>query len=364
MQIQELKLLNFRNYDKLNISFDNHLNIIYGKNGSGKTNLVEAIYVLALTRSFKQINDKTLIKKGTNLTRIEGILNNQYQNTYKVIITNEGKKVKVDNNKVTRISDYISKINIVLFNPNDLKMVKDTPSIRRKYLNIAISQLHIDYLKKLNDYNKVLKIRNAYLKKMYINGNSLETYLNVITEKMVDVGIEIYNMRRKYIDLINSYISNIYLSIAGTGELKVNYISDFSCKTKDELITMYNKSLKRDLTFGKTNLGIHHDDFVFILDDMDLKDYGSEGQQKNAVISWKFSEISIFKTEKSVTPILILDDLLSELDMDKIKNILSFINSDIQTFITTTEIEKLSSLLGSQSYQKFYITNGKLEEVK
>lgn len=364
MQIQELKLLNFRNYDKLNVSFDNHLNIIYGKNGSGKTNLVEAIYVLALTRSFKQINDKTLIKKGTNLTRIEGVLNSNYQNTYKVIITNEGKKVKVDNNKVTRISDYISKINIVLFNPNDLKMIKDTPSIRRKYLNIAISQLHIDYLKKLNDYNKILKIRNAYLKKMYLNGNSLETYLNVITEKMVDVGIEIYNMRRKYIDLINSYISSIYLNIAGMGELKVNYLSDYNCKTKDELITMYNKSLKRDLTFGKTNLGVHHDDFIFILDEMDLKDYGSEGQQKNAVISWKFSEISIFKTEKNVTPILILDDLLSELDVDKIKNILSFINSDIQTFITTTEIEKLSSLLGSQSYQKFYITNGKLEEVK
>lgn len=364
MQIQELKLLNFRNYDKLSISFDKHLNIIYGKNGSGKTNLVEAIYVLALTRSFKQINDKTLIKKGTNLTRIEGVLNNTYQNTYKVIITNDGKKVKIDNNKVTRISDYISKINIVLFNPNDLKMIKDTPSIRRKYLNIAISQLHIDYLKRLNDYNKILKIRNAYLKKMYLNGNSLETYLHVITEKLVDIGLEIYNMRKKYIDIINRHIENIYLNIAGTGTLKVVYTSDFSNKTKEELITVYNKNLKRDLTFGKTNLGVHHDDYLFMLDDLDLKDYGSEGQQKNAVISWKFSEISIFKTEKNVTPILILDDLLSELDIEKIKNILSFIESDVQTFITTTEIEKLSSLLTSQSYQKFNISNGKLEEVK
>lgn len=364
MQIQELKLLNFRNYDKLSVSFDNHLNIIYGKNGSGKTNLVEAIYVLALTRSFKQINDKTLIKKDTNLTRIEGVLNNNYQNTYKVIITNDGKKVKIDNNKITKISDYISKINIVLFNPNDLKMIKDTPSVRRKYLNIAISQLNIGYLKRLNDYNKILKIRNAYLKKMYLNGNSLETYLQVITEKLVDIGIEIFNIREKYINLINHYIGDIYLNISGSGILKIVYTSDFSNKTREELINIYNKNLKRDLAFGKTNLGVHHDDFVFQLDELDLKDYGSEGQQKNAVISWKFSEISIFKSEKNVTPILILDDLLSELDIEKIKNILSFIESDVQTFITTTEIEKLSSLLGSQSYQKFYISNGKLEEVE
>jgi len=363
MQIQELKLLNFRNYDKLTISFNKNLNIIYGKNGSGKTNLVEAIYVLALTRSFKQINDKTLIKNGTNLTRIDGVLNNQYQNTYKVIITNEGKKVKIDNNKVTKISDYVAKINIVLFHPNDLKMIKDTPSVRRKYLNIAISQLYIDYLKKLNDYNKVLKTRNAYLKQMYLNGNSLNSYLQVITEKIIDLGIEICTARKKYIELINQYILKIYKKIAINGELKIKYTSDFLNKTKEELISMYNKSLKRDLTFGKTNLGIHHDDFIFLLDDLDLKDYGSEGQQKNAVISWKFSEISIFKTEKNVTPILILDDLLSELDLEKIKNILSMIDSDVQTFITTTEFEKLSSLLNSQSYQKYYISNGKLEEV-
>lgn len=364
MQIQELKLLNFRNYDKLSISFDKCLNVIYGKNGSGKTNLVEAIYVLALTRSFKQVNDKTLIKKGTNLTRIEGVLNNDYKNTYKVIITNDGKKVKIDNNKITRISDYISKINIVLFNPNDLKMIKDTPSIRRKYLNIAISQLHIDYLKKLNEYNKVLKIRNAYLKKMYLNGNSLESYLQIITEKLVDIGLDIFNARQNYMNLLNSYIGNIYYNITGNSELKVLYVSDFSNKNRNEILALYNKNLKRDLTFGKTNFGVHHDDFIFQLDGLDLKDYGSEGQQKNAVISWKFSEISIFRKEKNVTPILILDDLLSELDIEKIKNILSFIESDVQTFITTTEIEKISSLLKNHSYQKFYISNGNLEEAK
>lgn len=363
MQIQELKILNFRNYEKIAVTFDKYLNIIYGKNGSGKTNLVEAIYVLALTRSFKQINDKTLIKNQMNLTKLEGVLNNKYQNTYKVIITPEGKKVKIDNNKITKISDYISKINVVLFNPNDLKIIKDTPSIRRKYLNIAISQLNIQYLKELNAYNKLIKVRNAYLKKIGINGNSLHSYLDVVTEKLIDVGLKIYEIRKDYIGFINEFLGNIYGKIATNGELVVSYVSDYSNKSKQELIELYKKNLTKDITFGKTNFGVHHDDLVFYLDNLDIKDYGSEGQQKNVVIAWKFSEVEIFKLKKNVTPLLILDDLLSELDMEKIKNILTFVSDDIQTFITTTEIEKIETLLVDKKYKKIYVCNGTLEEV-
>ena len=271
--------------------------------------------------------------------------------------------MKIDNNKNTNISDYISKINIVLFNPNDLKMIKDTPSIRRKYLNIAISQLNVSYLRKLNDYNKLIKTRNAYLKKMYLNGNSLQSYMDILTEKMVEIGLEIYEIRKNYISLMNSHISSVYKRIATEGILKVNYTSDYENKTKEELMMVYKKNLSRDLTFGKTSFGIHHDDLEFILDDLPLKEYGSEGQQKNAIISWKFSEITIIQKEKNVTPILILDDLLSELDMDKIHNIFTFIENDIQTFITTTEIEKVSSLLENEKYKKIHVSNGKLEEV-
>ncbi len=363
MQIQELKLLNFRNYERIHISFKNHFNIIYGKNGSGKTNLVEAIYVLALSRSFKQTNDKTLIKNGSDITKVEGIIKNVYQNTYKVIITPEGKKVKIDNNKITKISDYISKINIVLFSPNDLKMIKDTPSIRRKYLNIAISQLNVTYLKELNQYNKLLKTRNVYLKRMYLNGNSLESYLDILTEKLIDVGISIYESRKKYLELVNLFLKNIYRSITNSGNLEVRYISDYDKKSKEELKRLYHKNLSKDMSFGKTNVGIHHDDIEFSLDSYLLKEYGSEGQQKNAVISWKFSEIEIMKQEKKVIPILILDDLFSELDMEKIENIFKLIDKDTQTFITTTEISKVESLLNNCDYKKIYVENGTLKEV-
>lgn len=364
MQIQELKLLNFRNYEKAKITFDKHLNVIYGKNGSGKTNLVEAIYVLALTRSFRQVNDRTLIKNKTNLTMISGILNNKYLNTYKVIITPDGKKVKIDDNKITKISDYISKINIVLFNPNDLKIIKDTPSIRRKYINIAISQLNVNYLKLLNDYNKLIKLRNSYLKKMYLNGNSNSDYLDVVTNKIIDVGLKLYEIRKNFIDDINLIIKNVYSYIANDGVLNIVYTSDFNEKTKDQLLKIYKDNLKKDLAFGKTNFGIHHDDILFYLNGFELKDYGSEGQQKNSVISLKFSEIEIIKKFKNVTPILILDDLLSELDEEKINNILNLINDDIQTFITTTEITKVNNLLKSNEYKKIYVQNGMLEEVE
>ena len=242
-------------------------------------------------------------------------------------------------------------------------MIKDTPSIRRKYLNIAISQLHVDYLKLLGDYNKLLKIRNAYLKKMYLNGNSLQSYLQVLTEKLVDLGMEIYEQRRTYIEQMNGFITDIYEEITGKSNLYVKYISEYDHKSREDLLNLYHKNLKRDLLLGKTNIGIHHDDYVFLLEDFDLKDFGSEGQQKNAVISWKFSEISMLKENKGITPILILDDLLSELDLEKIKNILKFIEEDIQTFITTTEIEKLTSLLINKEYKKYHVVNGVLEEV-
>ena len=362
MQKQELKLLNFRNYERVCVSFDSNLNVIYGKNGSGKTNLVEAIYVLALTRSFKQINDKTFIRHDTEVTKIEGVVKGRYEHTYQVLITNDGKKVKVDSNKLTKLSDYISKIPIVLFNPNDLKMIKDTPSVRRKYLNIAISQLDVLYLKQLNSYNKLLKIRNSYLKQMYLNGNALHDYLEVVTEKLVVEGLKIYEHRRNYIAFINEQIASIYERIVGLGTLQVKYTSDYANKSKEQILEMYAKNLSRDLSFGKTNNGVHHDDICFSLDGKDLKDYGSEGQQKNAVISWKFSEMAIFHEKKEVVPILILDDLLSELDMEKINNILSFIQENVQTFITTTEIEKIEYLLEEKTYKKIHIKNGKLEE--
>ena len=362
MWLEDLKLLNFRNYEKLNLKFHPTLNLIYGKNGEGKTNLVESIYVLGLTRSFRLVHDRTLIHQDFELAKIEGIVHNRYETNYQIVLNKDGKKVQINKKKVLKLSDYVSKINIILFHPNDLKIIKDTPSIRRKNLNIDISQLNLNYLKDLNTYNKILKQRNAYLKQLLLNGNNSSSYLDILTHKMIEYGQRIYKERVKFIDFLNSYISNIYFEIAKKGTLKIEYLSDYHNLDEDGIIKMYEKSLKKDLSFGKTNLGVHTDDMVFLLDDRDLKDYGSEGQQKNAIISMKFAELELFKQQKGYYPILILDDLFSELDEEKIQNILNFITKDIQVFITTTNVNHLGCV-DRKSYRSFHIENGQIMEV-
>ena len=361
MKILNLKLTNFRNYEKLNINFHDNLNIIYGNNGMGKTNLVEAIGVLALTRSFRLVNDKNMIYKDKNISSVEGNIKKDFENNYKIIISEDGKKVKIDNTIVPKISDYISKINVVVFSPDDLKIIKDTPSTRRKTINIEISQINISYLKNLNNYNKILKQRNAYLKTLAVNSNVSTDYLNILTNKLIEFGLNIYNTRKKYYEMINKYISSYYKKITNIDNLKVKYISDYEDMTQKKLEDIYKKNLKRDLFIGKTSFGIHHDDLEFYLDDMNLKIYGSEGQQKNAVISLKLSEIQIINDIKKEYPILILDDLFSELDNEKITNILKILNSDIQTFITTANISNINNSL-LKNCKVIRVNNGKIEE--
>ena len=327
----------------------------------GKTNLVEAIYVLALTKSFRGTLDKVLIKNGKESKKIEASIKNNIINNYQLMISNDGKKVKINNNNISKLSDYISKISVILFNPDDLRFIKDTPSIRRKNLNVDISQLNNIYLKLLNNYNKLLKQRNLYLKSMNINSNTDSDYLDVITDKLIEIGIKIYQYRKEFIDELNMKIRDIYKKITGEDGLIIKYISNFDSE-KEKIISNYKKSLQRDIILGKTQIGVHHDDIIFIKNDNSLKDYGSEGQQKNAIISYKLAEIELFKAKNGEYPILILDDLFSELDNEKINNILNLLGEDIQTFITTTDISKVDKRILEMS-KKICIQDGKLEEV-
>ena len=349
MQILNLKLLNFRNYEKLDITFNPSKNIIIGKNGMGKTNIVEAIYVLAFTKSFRGSKEDVIINYNADLTRIEGTIQDKYKNDYKIIIKKNSKKVKINNTNIDKISDYLSHINIVLFNSEDLKLIKDTPGTRRKLFNLELSQFSNEYLKLLTLYNKVLKQRNAYLKTLYINSNASMDYLHILTNQLIELGLRVYEYRNKFIDDISAYLSNNYLKIASKEGLSLIYKSDFKDKTKEDLLKLYMKEQQRDIVLGNTTIGIHRDDFEFSLNGLLLKDFGSEGEQKNAVIALKMAEIDIFREQKKVVPILILDDLFSELDEEKINNILNFIDDDIQTFVTTTELNKVSDKLKENS---------------
>lgn len=350
MYIEKLKLSNYRNYETLDISFSSTLNIIYGDNGSGKSNVIEAIYLLALTKSFRTSSDLNLIKKGTSLAEIKGEIISREKTRYQIDLSEAGKKVYINSDKVGKISDYISNINIILFNPLDTKIINDSPSFRRKLINIDISQGSKEYLLLLNSYEKVLKNRNAYLKQLYINSNASKDYLDILTKKLVTIGKQINEYRQKYIEKINKNITKIYENIFEYGDLQVVYSSSFNDKTEDEIFENYQKKYYREMELGKTLSGIHHDDIEFILDGNSIRDYGSVGQQKNAIIAFKLAQIIIIKEIKGEYPILILDDLFSELDNKKINNIIKMLNKEVQTFITSTTIENIDKSLLEDSH--------------
>lgn len=360
MKIENLKLINYRNYNNLDITFSNTLNLIYGDNGSGKSNLIEAIYILALTKSFRTNNDANLIKKESDEAIIKGVVKTSVKTRYQLDLSPTGKKVYIDSDKVKKISDYVSRINIILFNPLDTKIISDSPSFRRKMLDIEISQINKEYLLLLNSYNKILKHRNAYLKQLFLNGNASSDYLDILTKKLVDFGLKIYNLRTNYVDMINEHISKIYKNIFEYGELQIKYKSVYSKKDFNKVLEMYQKNYRKEMSFGKTLSGIHHDDIDFILDGNNIKEYGSVGQQKNAIISFKLAELLIIKKIKNEYPILILDDLFSELDDKKINNIINMLNKEVQTFITTTNIDKIDKKLLKDS-TLFKVENGNVE---
>ncbi len=360
MKITNLKLKNFRNHNNLNLNFSNYKNIIIGNNGIGKTNIVESIYYLALTKSFRTNNDEVLIKDSEDFAVIEANIVDKISNVFKIVITKAGKNIRIDNNQIKSIGDYISKLNVILFTTEDMKLIKDNPSIHRKLINMELSQFNNDYLKLLSMYNKVLKQRNTYLKSMYLNGNIPTDYLEILTDKLIDLGIKIHNIRKDYVNQINSYIGIIFKKVVKKELLQIKYISNFEGKNKEELQKDYKKNQTKDINYGKTHLGVHIDDYLFEINNHLAKDFLSEGELKNAIIAFKLSEIKYCINTKKRTPILILDDLFSELDDKKINTLISNFKKNFQIIITTTDIDKVNKKL-LNNCRVIKITNKKVE---
>lgn len=363
MKLIKLKLNNFRSYDSLSLEFSDNYNVIYGNNGEGKTNLVESIYFLALTKSFRNSKDENLIKKGFNHLMVDGYVKSKKDivSRYTINLSKDSKKVMVDSSNIIRYSDYITNINVILFNPDDMFLLKDSPSERRKLVNIEMSKIYYEYLNLLSSYNKYLKMRNAYLKMLMKKNNYTYEYLDILTENLIEIGLKISNFRRDFINDINFFLSDIYKKTFGSGELIIKYVSLYKNKDSFKLVSLYKESYEKEIFNGKTLFGIHHDDFVFYLDKNKIKDFGSVGQNKNSILSFKLSLIELLKKDKRDLPILILDDLFSELDDNKINNILDIIDENIQVFITTTNVDKFK-INRDVDCKKFFIKNKEVVE--
>lgn len=365
MRLNSLTLQNFRNYESIQLSFSKNINIFIGDNAQGKTNILESIYVLAITKSHRMFIQDNLIQETKEFSRIEGEMNKN-EKTYKlsILMNSQGKKVSINRLNIKKISDYIAKMNVIMFSPDDIELIKGSPASRRKFLNIEIGQLYHKYLFILSQYNQLLKNRNDYLKKIK-NGNIDQDYLTILTNQLVDKAIEIYIMRKDFIEKINSILSNIYQNVAKEGNLLLKYetsipldlINEDKKKFKEKLRDKINNNLQREIILGQTMVGPHRDDFVFLIDGFDIQNYGSQGQQKMAIISLKLSEIDIFKEVKQEYPILLLDDIFSELDISKKNNLMEYINNNIQTFITTTDLNKLDKTIIKES-DIFFIEKG------
>lgn len=367
MIIKNIILNNFRNYSHLNINLGKNMNIFIGKNAQGKTNILESICVLALTKTYKNGVEPNLITFNKQKAILKAkVLKNNLINKLEIVIDSNKKKISVNQQEIKRICDYISNLNVIMFTPDDLEIIKGSPSIRRNMLNMELSQISKKYLNTYNEYNKLLKIRNEYLKLLLTSSIADRNYLDVITEKLIEKAVIIYQERKKYLDFINQNINNIYENITSTGNLSIIYEPNFEIvsfedeEIKKDMISIYKKNYKKELNYGVTLYGPHRDDYSFYLNDMNLKYFGSQGQQKIAILSYKLSEIDIFKSYSNTNPVLLLDDIFSELDIEKRNKLLDLISKDIQSIITTTDLKNIRKKNLQEAYI-FEINNGEIE---
>lgn len=342
MHIRKIELTNFRNYDKFKIDNLEDINVIIGANGIGKTSIIESIYVASTARSFKNNDENVMIKSNSDYFKIKVMVDDEIRTKQlEYLLTNNGKKTKINSRLKKKISDYIFQYKVVLFSPDELKIIKESPTVRRNYLNVNLSQINKTYIKLLNTYNVLIKNKNEYLKKLYINGNLDERYLDILDLKIAEIGSQICLIRKEYIDKINKKIKRIFKKFKKDDEVYVDYQSQFLNKSNDEILMNLKKNRIYEETIGFTKTGIHRDDFVFLHNGKNAKEYSSQGLQKLILLSFKMAELEVLIDDYYEEPILLLDDLFSELDIINQNSIINNLNTKIQVFVTTTDINNV-----------------------
>lgn len=359
MKIRNISLMNYRNYNQLNIELGKDVNVFQGENAQGKTNILESIYYCAFGRSHRTNKVKDLIMWDKKNAQIRVYIEkDRLDKTIEMNLLSDGRKsISVNKVKLTKIGDLLGVLNVVMFSPEDLKIVKESPGIRRRFLDMEISQLDKQYYNALVAYNKVLAERNALLKSRRIDKNILDIY----DIKLSEHASYIARQRVNYISMLNSYGKSIHQEITTQKEeIRYVYKSSFSLEgnLKDNLKSELVRKREIDIDRGTTSAGIHRDDLLIFINDVDAKDFGSQGQQRTAVLTMKFSSLEIIKKVKGEYPILLLDDVLSELDLSRKKFILKSIEN-IQTVITCTGVENIEEYL-TGSYRLFNVQNGSI----
>lgn len=347
MRVESIQLQHYRNYDNIQLQFSPNINIFIGNNAQGKTNLLESLYVLSMTRSHRTHVEKELIEDGHSLATITGNIQRQTGRlALEVLISKQGRKTKINHLDQSRLSAYVGQLNVILFSPEDLALIKGSPATRRKFIDMDLGQINPTYLYQLSQYQHILKQRNHYLKQSQKRD---EIYLDVLDQQLAEAGAQVILKRAIFIERLEKLAQKMHQSVSNHQEhLQVGYLPNVSCETLTEIEviqTQFLQKLKeardRDLQQKTTSVGPHRDDIQFIINDRNVQKFGSQGQQRLAVLSMKLAEIDLMKEETGEYPILLLDDVMSELDNERQMQLMKVIEGRVQTFITTTTLEHL-----------------------
>ena len=377
MKIKSLKLLYFRNYLSTNIEVHPSLNVLVGNNANGKTNIIESIFCLALGKSYRTKSDSECIMFGETATAMSCIVNKNDKDLDIMLgINNKGKSAKIAGIKKTKLTDFVGELNVVLFSPEDLQIVKGSPSLRREFMNREFYQFSRIYHKYYLMYQHLLKQRNSYLKDMRKNPKDEMSlaYLETLTSQLAKVALYITKERVSFVQDISKLTYKNMLNISnGQETLKIKYkssvldalnISEINDEsfTEENLTKVMMKKSFDDIMRGSTKIGPQHDDLEFYINDLDAKMYASQGQQRSIVLSLKLAEINYLKEKTGTYPVLLLDDVLSELDKNRQLKLLDAINENVQTFITTPSISDIKEDLLKKA-KVFNIENGNISEI-
>ena len=338
MIIKKLELKDYRNYESLNIEFNEGTNILYGDNAQGKTNILEAIYVVATTKSHKASKDMDIINFKKDEAHIRTYLEKDNVQTRidMHLRKNKTKGIAIDGQKIKKAADLLGLCNVVFFSPEDLCIIKNGPAERRRFVDMELCQLDSFYLYNLNHYNKIVNQRNKLLKDMYMNPELKDT-LNIWDSQLVSFGSKIIERRKSFVEQLNDIIYEIHEKLSGGKEkIHISYEPDVSIESFESKLF---QNQERDIKLKMTSVGPHRDDIAFLNSDIDIRKFGSQGQQRTVALSLKLAELELVKRISKDTPILLLDDVLSELDSNRQNYLLNSIGG-IQTIITCTGLEE------------------------
>ena len=353
MWIKNIKIKNFRNYNQEEINLEKNINIFYGKNAQGKTNIIEAIFLCSLGKSFRAKKDNEMIK----LNEENAIVEIEYEKSdrdgkIKIEIGNK-KNIYLNGIKIKKLSELLGNLNIVIFTPDDIGILKGGPQNRRRFLDIMISQLRPNYMHILNLYLKTIEQRNKYLRQIKEEHKD-ENLLEIWDEKLAEYAVKIYEYRKEFIEKIIKKINIIHKNITnGEEQIELEYITE--CDDKEKYLELLKQRRKLDIIKGFTTKGIHRDDFVIYINKKEIKIFGSQGQNRTAMLSLKLAELQVIYDEIGEYPILLLDDFMSELDRTRRKNFLENIEGT-QVIITGTEKLDIENL----KYLEYNVSNGKV----